>query len=62
MTFSHFFPNLVNLACISLIHLHIQQFRSNILKDINLIFRHMHPIKPKGLSLGLGFQFVEYLG
>jgi len=22
----------------------------------------MHPIKPKGLSLGLGFQFVEYLG
>ena len=22
--------------------------------------RHMHPIKPKGLSLGLGFQFVEY--
>ncbi len=24
--------------------------------------RHMHPIKPKGLTLGLGFQFVEYLG
>jgi len=23
---------------------------------------HMHPIIPKGLSLGLGFQFVEYLG
>ncbi len=22
----------------------------------------MHPKKPKGLSLGLGFQFVEYLG
>ena len=22
----------------------------------------MHPIKPKGLSLCLGFQFVEYLG
>jgi hypothetical protein len=24
--------------------------------------RHMHQIKPKGLSLGLGFQFFEYLG
>ncbi len=24
--------------------------------------RHMHPIKPKGLSLGLGFHFFEYLG
>jgi hypothetical protein len=22
----------------------------------------MNPIKPKGLSLGLGFQFFEYLG
>ena len=22
----------------------------------------MHPKKPKGLSLGLGFQFFEYLG
>jgi hypothetical protein len=22
----------------------------------------MRPIKPKGLSLGLGFQFFEYLG
>ena len=29
-------------------------------KSVNI--RHMHPIKPKGLSLGLGFQFVEYLG
>jgi hypothetical protein len=29
---------------------------------IFVTFRHMHPIKPKGLSLGLGFQFVEYLG
>ena len=41
MTFSHFFPNLVNLACLSLIHLPIQQFRSNILKDINLIFNKL---------------------
>jgi hypothetical protein len=24
--------------------------------------RQMHPIKPKGLSLGLAFQFFEYLG
>jgi len=24
------------------------------------LIRHMHPIKPKGLSLGLGFQFFEY--
>ncbi len=29
-------------------------------KSVNI--RHMHRIKPKGLSLGLGFQFVEYLG
>ena len=24
--------------------------------------RHMHSIKPKDLSLSLGFQFFEYLG
>ena len=24
--------------------------------------RHMHPKTPKGLSLGLSFQFFEYLG
>ena len=29
---------------------------------INAIIKQMHPIKPKGLSLGLGFQFFEYLG
>ena len=27
-----------------------------------ILDRHMHPIKPKGLSLGLGFQFFGCLG
>jgi hypothetical protein len=29
---------------------------------ISKIYRHMHPIKPKGLSLGLGIQLFGYLG
>ncbi len=39
------------------------QYQFNLHDQFFLIFfRHMYPIKPKGLSLDLGFQFFQYLG
>ena len=34
-------------------------FNNKLLCNIN---RYMHPIKPKSLSLGLVFQFFDYVG
>jgi len=40
----------------------MQKRRHPTIIIFRISFRNMHPIKPKGLSLGLGFQFFEYLG